>query len=97
MLADLGKDFAELKDALELGLVPNRAVFRVISILFPSLRITAGGLNVSMWARTDPHVGPGGRDDDLSDPIDRFGIGDAASLLVQIEEPLAGAPPPNAG
>ena len=76
MLSDLGKDFAELKNALKLGLVSNRTVFRVIPVLFLSFCIAAGCLNMSMWARTDPHVGPGRRDDDPSNSIDRFRIGD---------------------
>ncbi len=78
---------AELGQAVVLGLVAGGAPLRVVAVLLAPPRVAAGGLQVAVGARADPHLDPGGRDAQRLDAghdtrPDRFAAG------VQVGEAL---------
>ena len=72
--------------------VAGLAPARVIAVLLAAAGIAARRLDVAVGARADPHVGPGGRDCEAADPLERGGVGDPGSVGRHVAEPLAPAP-----
>ena len=61
-LADLRQRRAEGDHPVVLGLVAHRLPSRVVAVLLAAARVAAGGLQVAVRRRADPHVRPRRRD-----------------------------------
>jgi hypothetical protein len=59
--ADGGQGVAKAEHALVLDVVAHLAPARMVAVLLAAPRIAARRLHVAVRARTDPHIGPGGR------------------------------------
>ena len=65
----------------------------VIQVLLPPGRVGAHRLQVAAFVRTDPHVLPGGRDRQRTDPLPRRVVADGLAVRVDVGE-SAPLPPP---
>src|SRR5262245_36656452 len=68
----------------------------MVSVLLSPPRIAAHCLEVSFGNRTDPHVTPGGRDNNGSDALQRRGIANLTPVRPDIAKDFAGAYPADA-
>jgi len=64
----------------------------VVEVLAPAGLVGTDRLDVPSGCRANPHLFPGRRDHEELATLDLFG-GEATSRLVQVDEPLPGAPP----
>src|SRR5687768_11232606 len=69
--ADVTQSLAKGEHAPEFRLIPNVAVGGVVSVLFTSPRVAANRLDVSVRRGADPYIGPRGRNDEPSNPLER--------------------------
>jgi hypothetical protein len=69
----------------------------VVEVLEPALAVGARGLDVAERVRRDPDVGPGGRDPECPDPLQRRGVGDLRPGQVEVPEAVPGPDPGDAG
>jgi hypothetical protein len=80
----------ELEHLVELLLVTAGTPAIVVPVLFPSAGVGSDRLDVAVLVRTDPDVGPGGRDHQRGDPRQRLLVVDPpAGLLVEVRESAA--------
>jgi hypothetical protein len=68
---------------------------RVISVLFPSLRVAGSYLKVSVGIRADPDVRPRRRNDKQTKALQRLGRTNDLAVGIRITEPPAMALPAN--
>jgi hypothetical protein len=61
----------ELQHAFVLGALAHFAELGVVLVLLAAARIAPGRLQVAVGTRADPHVGPGRRDRQLADALQR--------------------------
>src|SRR5690554_6089102 len=76
----------------EFGLLAEGDPVGMIKVLFASLLVVAGRLEVAVGQGADPHILPHGRDHQLGDAVKISRLSNGAGLLVQIHKTLA-APP----
>src|SRR5438270_56008 len=69
----------------------------VASVRPPTRGISARRLNMSVGRRTDPHVRPRRRDREVTDPLQRRGVGDATATGVDVRETAPALHPPDSG
>ena len=109
--ADGRQRLTELDQPVELHTVTKLPPGRVVPVLLAALGVAAGGLQVPAIVRTDPDVGPRGRDGQPADPLERRGIVDRAPARrrtrrpiwcpirrptrLEVDEALAAASPPD--
>ena len=91
-----GQSPGDLQHPVVLGLVPLAAPLGVVEVLPPPGCVGADRLQVAVRALADPHLLPGGRDDQSCAPLPVLGR-EADPEVVQIDETLAGATPRPAG
>src|SRR5439155_12301566 len=65
---------------------------RWIAILLATALVAADGLQMAVGAGTDPHLGPGRRDDDRADARDLVRIAQALSVGIDVDESASRAP-----
>ena len=94
---DRGKDSAEGKDTVELGLVTNLAVPRVVAVLLAPLRVPTGRLNVSLGGGADPHLRPRRWDHERPDAGQLGLVAHRSAVGVDVAESRSGLHPPDAG
>ncbi|MCW0466763.1 hypothetical protein NB705_003836 [Xanthomonas sacchari] len=82
---------AEGDDALELAVAAHLRPVDVVAVLLAPARVAAGGLQVAVVARADPHFGVGRRDRQLADALQGGRIAHRAAVRQTVAEPLAGA------
>ena len=75
-LADVGQDLAELRELAELVGVADLPPARVVAVLLAAAGVAAGGQDVAVLRRADPHVGPRRRDRDRRDAGPFLRVGD---------------------
>ena len=92
LAAKAGKRSCEAQHLVELLLVAPGSPAGVVEVLAPTGGVRPDGLDVPERVRADPHLSPGGRNDELADALEGLGILDPLALLVQVLE--ATAPPP---
>jgi hypothetical protein len=78
----------ETRHVLELLRVPAGAPRLVVAVLLAAGGVDARRLQMPVLIRTDPHVGPRGRDAERADARDDLGILDAHAVVV-VREPAA--------
>jgi hypothetical protein len=86
--ADGGQGLGEVDDVLVLAAVADLAEARVVAVLLAPLGVDAGGLEVAVFRRADPHVLPRRRNSQGADPRDEGGVGDGVTVGVGIGEGL---------
>jgi hypothetical protein len=86
-LAGSGEPRGELEDPVVLGQVPLDAPGVVVAVLPAALGVHAGGLDVPVRDRADPHVLPRGRQDELGDPLQDGGVVDGRPAASTYEKP----------
>src|SRR4029079_442900 len=91
LFPDRRQSAGEGDEPLELGGVAPRAVAGVVAVLLAAARVTAGRLEVAVGPRADPDVGPGGRDDDLPNPLQDFLVADQPAIGGEIAEAPTGS------
>jgi len=84
--AQLGQCARELDHRVELLLVPPLPPARVIEVLPTTPRIRPDRLEVTVRERTDPDVGPGVRDREVADPLQRLAVADPVARFVDVPE-----------
>ncbi len=94
---DPGQRQAEFEEAFVLRLVARRAPGPVIAILLPSPGVPAGRLDVPARVGADPDVGPGRRNREGLDAVQRAGIADPPARTLDVDEPSSDPPPTDAG
>src|SRR4051794_5500818 len=88
--ADPRQDAPEFDETLVLRLVPARTPAFVIPVLLSSPSVPAGRLEVAVWVRADPHLGPRRRDRKRADPAENGGVVDRPPLDVPVREATTG-------
>jgi hypothetical protein len=81
-----GQGLPEFDYPLELGSIPLHAPLLVIEVLAPSGRVRTDDLDMPMWPRTNPYIDPGRWNDERSDAIQYFSIGDSHSIARVVGE-----------
>ena len=92
-LAGLRQGAGRDGDPVELRAVAPKAPIGVVEVLAASGGVGAGGLQVAVGDRADPHIGPGWRDHQCLDALDLLGV-QRVPMGVGIAETLV-APPPS--
>src|SRR5262249_6693608 len=77
--------------AVVLRLVADLAPARVVAVLLAAAVVAPGRLEVAVGDGADPHVGPGRRDDQGADALQRFGVADRFTVGADVAEAPAGA------
>ena len=90
--AQAGQGAREPQHLVELLLVAPLPPERVVEVLAPPGGIGPDRLDVPVRVRADPHVSPGGRNDELADPLEDLFVVDPLALFVQKLEATAAAP-----
>src|SRR5207244_10699680 len=88
--ANFRKEPTEISHAVEFRFVAHLAPSVMIAILLAVSRVTANGLNVTFFRRTDPHIGPGGWNRERSNPRERRRIADEPAVRAEITKAFAG-------
>src|SRR5690606_12666427 len=96
-LAQTGQGAGESGQALELVLCGMGRPVGMIAVLLAPARIARCSLNMAGGARTDPDSGPGRRDGQAADAVQRGGVPDQASVRIPIAEAATGATASQAG
>src|SRR5688572_20245936 len=68
----------------------------VVTVLLAATRVASGDLQVTIFVRTDPHVGPSRRNNERSEPIDHFARANHLAVGVDVPEPATMALTANA-
>jgi hypothetical protein len=101
MLGNSSADFRqrprEFHHVLVFCALADRAELRMVAILFASLGVTAGRLDVTVRARANPDVRIGGRDCKLADSPERGLVVHRLAIRFHECEAPAGPLAPNAG
>ena len=87
-----GESGGDCKDPVVLQPIPLEPPLLVVEILPPAGVVCADCLQVPIGYRTDPHLLPCRRNDQELATLNLF-RGEAAPGIVQVDEPLPGAPP----
>jgi hypothetical protein len=74
----------ELQHAFVLGALAHFAELGVVLVLLAAARIAPGRLQVAVGTRADPHVGPGRRDRQLADALQRGFVVHRAAAVVEV-------------
>jgi len=69
----------------------------MVSVLFSAARVASGRLQVPVRMRTDPHVGPRGRDDEGEDAAEHGGVAKGPTGRGHVAEPAPDPDAPDAG
>ena len=88
-----GETPRKTEDPVELLAVPTSSPIIVIQVLLPPGVIGPHGLEVSTVLRTDPHLLPGGRDRQRTDPGERLVIANLLAVRVDVGESSPVSPP----
>jgi hypothetical protein len=94
---DEGQGLPEGEHAAVFRLVAHGAPPRVIAVLLAAAGIAGRDLDVAEGVRADPHVRPGGRDDERTDAGERAGVAKDASIPPEIAEGATHFLPSQAG
>src|SRR6185437_7359531 len=86
-------DIAKVKHPSILGIITDRAPTRMVAVLFPSLGVAPGGLQMAIGPWGDPHIGPGGRNVQRFDAGEMRRIGERPAIRQDVVE-AAGAGSP---
>jgi hypothetical protein len=79
----------EIEHAVELRLVANLAVLRVVTILAPPSRIEAGRLQMAVREGAYPDLLPRGWNDEGTDAIQEIAVPDQTAVRIEVREALA--------
>ena len=90
---DLRQRLAEAQHSAELGLVPDLPPLGMIAVLLPPSRVPSGGLDVSVGAGADPHVGVCRRNRQRANPGQLLGVTNRLPVRCYVHESLAGPLP----
>ena len=82
-----GKAPSQPEDAVEFLAAAASAPILVIQVLLPPGRVGAHRLEMAAFDRTDPHVRPGGRDRQRTDPLECRVIGDLLPVRMDVDKP----------
>src|SRR5690606_5307643 len=96
-LAQTGQGASEGGQALELVLCGMGRPVGMIAVLLAPARIAPRRLNMAGGARTDPDIGPGRRDGQAADAVQRGGVPDQVAVRIPIAEAATGATARQAG
>ena len=89
LLAQGGHRFGEIDQTPVLRFVARLAPLLVVAVLLAPARVASGRLQVTALARTDPHVGPRGRDGQRTDARERLVVAHRSVVGVHVREPAA--------
>ena len=95
--ADLGQRFGEVRHAFVLVFVADFAPVRVVAGLLAPARIAAGGLQVPVGVRGDPHVDPGRWDYHRFDALQRVLVRHRGVMGIHVAEGVMMLHAPDAG
>jgi hypothetical protein len=85
----------EADEPAVLRVVAHHPPARVITVLLPPARVTAGGLNVATRIRADPDIGPRRRDGESLDPAPPIEVANGAAVGPDVDEVAPGPAPAN--
>src|SRR5262249_51708126 len=88
--ADARQRLREFAEGLELVGVTQLAPARVVAILLAPARIAASRLQVAALVAADPDVGPGGRNRQRPEAVERFRVPYLLAFRIEVFEALPG-------
>ena len=93
---ELWEDFAKGNHPVILGRIAHGAPARMIPVLLASPGVASSGLQVSIWARTDPHVRPCRRDSQGLHTAQYCGVAYGPPIKAMVTKAAASALAPDA-
>src|SRR5947207_15095616 len=88
-LANGGKSLTKSNHPVIFGLIAHFAPARMIAVLFASLRVTPGRLDMTLRIGANPYMGPGGRNAQFFNTLQVVGIANGLAIQTDSSEEFA--------